>query len=199
MFQIPNHQPDRWSKQTLNIYWTCLIYSDIIFIYMSILQNHCEVIVRIGSRSFQTDLIPNFWTHHGWKTQWLVDYRSGKTGQWITFIFIIYIYMYVYTYWFRFHLPGSNASAHIKLMCSFILLQDVKPPGDWLDVAFQKAQWQWANPQSYSLILHTESSPLGKPSPSSSGLCILTKGTIPKPSGKWLKFTPWSIAEHIHI
>ena len=56
------------------------------------------------------------------------------------------MYMYVYTYWFRFHLPGSNASAHIKLMCSFILLQDVTPPGDWLDVAFQKAQWQWANP-----------------------------------------------------
>ena len=142
---------------------------------------------------FQTSELIMDEKHSDW---WITEVEKPASE---LHLYSLYIYMYVYTYWFRFHLPGSNASAHIKLMCSFILLQDVKPPGDWLDVAFQKAQWQWANPQSYSLILHTESSPLGKPSPSSSGLCLLTKGTIPKPSGKWLKFTPWSIAEHIHI
>ena len=128
---------------------------------------------------FQTSELIMDEKHSDW---WITEVEKPASE---LHLYSLYIYMYVYTYWFRFHLPGSNASAHIKLMCSFILLQDVKPPGDWLDVAFQKAQWQWANPQSYSLILHTESSPLGKPSPSSSGLCILTKGTIPKPSGKW--------------
>ena len=156
-----------------------------------------------GDCTHWESIIPNRSDSKLLNSSWMKNTVIGGLQKWknrpVNYIYIHYIYMYVYTYWFRFHLPGSNASAHIKLMCSFILLQDVKPPGDWLDVAFQKAQWQWANPQSYSLILHTESSPLGKPSPSSSGLCILTKGTIPKPSGKWLKFTPWSIAEHIHI
>ena len=154
---------------------------------------------------------PNRYDSKLLNSSWMKNTVIGGLQKWknrpVNYIYIhyIYMYMYVYTYWFRFHLPGSNASAHIKLMCSFILLQDVTPPGDWLDVAFQKSPMTMGQSDGIrrailwyfiQKALHLGNPPLH---PQGSASWPRAPYLSQVASGKWLKFTPWSIAEHIHI
>ena len=123
----PNHQPDRLSKQTLNIYW-CLIYFLFICLYFKIIVSWLYALGVDHSKQiwFQTSELIMDAKHSDW---WITEVEKPASE--------LHLYsLYIYTYWFRFHLSCSKASAHInKNVFLYFVAGCDWSPGDWLDVA----------------------------------------------------------------
>ena len=150
---------------------------------------------------FQTSELIMDEKHSDW---WITEVEKPASELHLYSLYI-YVCMYVYTYWFRFHLPGSNASAHIKYMCSFNFVAGCDTTRWLVGCCLPKSPMTMGQSDGIrrailwyfiQKALHLGNPPLH---PQGSASWPRAPYLSQVASGKWLKFTPWSIAEHIHI